>query len=289
MKVIVTGATGFVGRHLIPKLVANGHQVTATARDVNRAKSFEWFGRVDFVSADLQLNYYPVIEALKGASVLVHLAWPGLPNYQASFHVFQNLDSDLRFLKAAIESGLPRLLVAGTCLEYGLQSGPLTEEMATQPVTAYGFAKDSLRKSLEFLQHDSDFILQWMRLFYIYGDGQNPKSLLAQLDVAINQQRAAFNMSIGTQLRDYLPVEMAAHNICLAVENPKISGIINCSSGIPISILDLVRRRCKEMNSDIHLNTGYYTVPPYEPLEFWGVPSKLRKFNCKNADRWSTK
>jgi dTDP-6-deoxy-L-talose 4-dehydrogenase (NAD+) len=147
--------------------------------------------------------------------------------------------------------------------------------MDTRPVTTYGFAKDSLRKSLEFLQQNNNFILQWLRFFYIYGDGQSPKSLLSQLDTAINEKRASFNMSIGTQLRDYLPIETVVDRICCVIENPSIVGTINCSSGLPISVLDLVQRRCKEMGSNIHLNTGYYSIPVYEPFEFWGVPSKL--------------
>jgi len=288
LKITVTGATGFIGGHLIGRLLTRGHQVTVVARNVNRAKSYEWFQSVKFVSADLQSDYLPAVAALDGADVLVHLAWSGLPNYKAGFHIFQNLFSDLRFLKACIDLGLPQLLVAGTCLEYGLQSGPLTEEALTRPVTSYGFAKDSLRKSLEFLQQDYNFVLQWMRFFYIYGEGQNPNSVLSQLDTAINERLPAFNMSIGTQLRDYLPIELVVQNICLAVENPVISGTINCSSGEPISILDLVRRRCRERGSDIQLNVGYYRVPTYEPFKFWGVPAKLNSFIGKNEGGFST-
>ncbi len=275
MRVIVTGATGFIGRHLVRKLLQNRHQVIAVTRDLKRAKEFEWFDEVDFIQADLHLNYGPVIERLDGVDVLIHLAWPGLPNYQGTFHIFQNLTSDLAFLKASIESGLSHLVVAGTCLEYGLQSGALSEDMDTRPITPYGFAKDSLRKALEFFQREQNFTLQWMRLFYMYGEGQSPKSLLSQLDTAIDEKRQSFDMSIGTQLRDYLPIESIAEGICIAMENSMIDGVINCSSGSPISVLDLVRRRCQERGSDIHLNLGHFSLLEYEPLEFWGIPAKL--------------
>lgn len=272
---MVTGATGFIGRHLVRKLLQNRHQVIAVTRDLRRAKEFEWFDEVDFIQADLCLKYDPVIDGLDGVDALIHLAWPGLPNYQGNFHIFQNLTSDLAFLKASIESGLSHLVVAGTCLEYGLQSGALSEDMDTRPITPYGFAKDSLRKALEFFQREQNFTLQWMRLFYMHGEGQSPKSLLSQLDTAIDEKRQSFDMSIGTQLRDYLPVESIAERICTAMENSTINGVINCSSGSPISVLDLVRRRCQERGSDIHLNLGYFSLPEYEPLEFWGIPAKL--------------
>jgi dTDP-6-deoxy-L-talose 4-dehydrogenase (NAD+) len=147
--------------------------------------------------------------------------------------------------------------------------------MDTNPITPYGFAKDTLRKALQLFQKERNFTLQWMRLFYTYGEGQSPKSLLSQLDMAIDEKRPSFDMSSGAQLRDYLPIESIAERICTAVDNSSINGVINCSSGSPISVLDLVRRRCQERGSDIHLNLGYFSLPEYEPLEFWGVPGKL--------------
>jgi dTDP-6-deoxy-L-talose 4-dehydrogenase (NAD+) len=107
------------------------------------------------------------------------------------------LPADLAFLEAAVKAGVPHILVAGTCLEYGMQFGPLTEEMETHPSTPYGFAKDALRKALQLLQNEKAFILQWMRLFYMHGEGQNKNSLLAQLDQAISEGHEIFNMSAG--------------------------------------------------------------------------------------------
>jgi dTDP-6-deoxy-L-talose 4-dehydrogenase (NAD+) len=276
MRIMLTGATGFIGRHLVRELLKNRHQVIAVVRNLERAKEFDWFDKVTLIQADLHVDFLPVTERINNVDALIHLAWPSLPNYNGNFHIFQNLIADMNFLKQTIDLGLPQLMVAGTCLEYGLKAGALTEEMDTLPITPYGFAKDSLRKSLEFLQKERGFILQWVRFFYMYGEGQNPKSLLSQLDLAIDEKRDFFDMSIGTQLRDYLSVETVAKNLCKAIENTAINGVINCSSGLPTTVIDLVSKRCKDRNSCIKLNTGIYPVPDYEPFQFWGVPDKLR-------------
>lgn len=275
MKVLVTGATGFVGQHVVERLLSRGHTVVAVARDAARASQHAWFAQVEFVACDLHQDYSPVLQTGKLPDAIVHLAWPGLPNYRDFFHLSRNLPADLAFLEAAVAAGVKQLMVAGTCLEYGMQYGPLTEEQETLPGTPYGLAKDALRKSLQMLRAKQPFTLQWMRLFYMHGRGQNPGSLLAQLDRAIEAQQAAFNMSMGDQLRDYLPVERVAANFVRALEHPEVEGVINCCSGKPVSVLDLVQQRCRERGSSITLNRGHYPYPGYEPLAFWGVPAKL--------------
>lgn len=275
MKVMVTGATGFVGRHFVGELLARGYSVLAVARDIKRAQAAPWFDRVEFIQCDIHQDFSPLLKSDALPNAIVHLAWPGLPNYRDFFHIGKNLPADLAFLEAAVKAGVRHLVVTGTCLEYGMQYGPLTEEMETRPTTPYGFAKDTLRKALQLLQKEQPFVLQWMRFFYMYGEGQNSNSLLAQLDRAIDEGHAVFNMSQGDQLRDYLPIQSVAQNLALALENPQIEGVINCCGGKPISVLDLVQQRCRERASSINLNRGYYPYPDYEPMAFWGVPEKL--------------
>ncbi len=275
MKVMVTGATGFVGRHVVNELLSRGHSVVAITRDIKRARVMTWFDRVEFIECDLHDGFQHLFQPNKLPDAILHLAWPGLPNYRDFFHISKNLPADLAFLETAVKAGVSHIIVAGTCLEYGMQYGPLTEEMETSPTTPYGFAKDTLRKALQMLQMVSPFTLQWMRLFYMYGDGQNKNSLLAQLNHAIDEKQPVFNMSMGDQLRDYLPIEKVAENFALALVNPQVEGVINCCSGRPVSVLDLVQKNCINRKSDIQINRGFYPYPDYEPLAFWGEAEKL--------------
>lgn len=276
MRVMVTGATGFVGRHVVNALLAHGHSIVAIARDLKRAQEMPWFDRVEFIQCDLHESFQRLLHPECLPDAIVHLSWPGLPNYRDFFHISKNLPADLAFLEAAVKSGVPHILVAGTCLEYGMQYGPLTEEMETTPTTSYGFAKDALRKALQLMQRERPFTLQWMRLFYMHGEGQNKNSLLAQLDRAIDERRAVFNMSVGDQLRDYLPIQTVAQNFSIALDNPHCQGVINCCSGAPVSVFNLVQQQCAEKASDIRLNRGHHPYPDYEPMAFWGVPAKLK-------------
>jgi dTDP-6-deoxy-L-talose 4-dehydrogenase (NAD+) len=172
-----------------------------------------------------------------------------------------------------IQNGLSDITIAGTCLEYGIQYGCLGEDMDTRPVTNYGLAKDTLRKSIQLLYEGVN--LKWVRLFYLYGDGQGKKTFYTQLQDAILKKQKVFNMSAGEQLRDYLPVKLAAEYIVKIALQKKVLGVINCCSGKPISMRRFAEQLLEEQNYTLRLNLGYYTYAEYEPLAFWGSTNKL--------------
>lgn len=268
-QVIVTGATGFVGSYVVPELLKRGYKVVAMARDESKARQLDWFDRVRFISLDLCTSDVS-FEPDAGAG-LIHLAWPGLPNYHSPFHFEENLPQSYAFMKRMLIAGVSQVLVTGTCFEYGLQEGPLAASSHTMPTNPYGFAKDALRRQLEFLQKELPYTLQWARLFYMHGKGQHPRSLLAQLDAAIDHGATSFGMSGGEQLRDYLPVgEVARQLVSLFQEG--LSGTFNVCSGVPISIRRLVEERIAARGATIAMNLGHYPYPDYEPMAFWGAP-----------------
>nr|WP_232966882.1 NAD(P)-dependent oxidoreductase [Pseudomonas koreensis] len=274
---MVSGATGFVGRHLVAALLARGCAVRAVARNVETAASMQWINDVEFVAADIHASDLDIAALTDGIDVLAHLAWPGLPNYRALFHFEHNLMADYRFIKGAVEAGVPQVLVTGTCFEYGMQSGPLSESVEPQPSNPYGLAKHTLQLFLQNLQQEKPFTLQWARLFYLHGEGQNPNSLLAALDRAIDSGDASFNMSGGEQLRDFLPIASAADYLAAIVHQRDFNGVINCASGQPVSVRALVEQRLRERGAALNLNLGHYPYPTHEPMAFWAVTERLQQ------------
>lgn len=278
MHILVTGASGFVGQHTVRALLAQGHRVTASATHADSLSRFDWAEQVTVVPYALtpQADERDLYDYFGRPDALLHLAWQGLPNYKASFHLDQNLFPQYLFLKNVVTHGLRNLTVAGTCFEYGMQSGPLAEDVPPQPGNAYALAKDSLRRFMETLQAEQSFALKWVRLFYLYGAGQNPNSLLPLLERAVAAGEAEFRMSGGEQLRDYLPVETVATYLSRIVAQTAVTGIINCCSGQPMSVRRLVEEHLKRLGASISLNLGHYPYPDYEPMAFWGDKQKLQ-------------
>jgi len=277
-RVLVTGATGFIGHYVIEALLKAGHTVIATSSNEAKAKEKSWFQKVHYISFDLKqfeqnTNYQKYFD---NPDTVIHLAWEGLPNYKATFHTEENLPRHFAFLKNLVMNGQKDITVTGTCFEYGMQQGCLSEAMEAEPANPYAIAKDTLRRQMQDLQTLADFQLKWVRLFYMWGAGQNPNSLLSQLDRALENGDTVFNMSGGEQVRDFLPVEkVAAYIVAIALQQ-KVSGIINCCSGRPVKVKDFVTDYLKAKGKTITLNLGYYSYPDFEPMEFWGDINKLK-------------
>ncbi len=270
LKILVTGATGFIGRHLLAELLARGHTVTALTR---KDPGTDGGPRVQWIVHDIESGDSNV--ELAGHDALAHLAWPDLPNYDRPSHVERTLPAHCRFIGDLVENGLPQVLVAGTCLEYGLREGCLSEAMTPQPTLAYAVAKDALRKYLEALRARHCFSLQWARLFYMFGPGQNPRSLLALVDQAIADGRESLDMSGGEQLRDYLPVQEVARGLATLLEHPDMTDVTNICSGRPVSVRSLVEQRIRERGAALRMNLGVLPYPSYEAMAFWGDATRL--------------
>lgn len=282
LRILVTGAGGFIGQRLLAALAPLGHTVMAAVRDPQAFLAAHGEGlaarvfRLDLTAHGLEPK--ALFASLGSPDVLMHLAWGGLPHYRSPSHFETEAPSHYAFLKAMVQGGLRRLAATGTCLEYGLASGPLAETLPACPVTAYGLGKDILRRQLELLAMTSPFELLWCRLFYMYGLGQGAGSLYSLLRQAALRGDAEFPMSGGEQLRDYLPVEAVAQRLAKVSLLPEATGILNICSGRPVSIRSLVEQWIAAGNWRIEPRLGRYPYPDYEPIAFWGDAARLEAF-----------
>lgn len=277
MNIALTGATGFIGRHVLTYLLQHTpHFVTILVRDACRAKEvLPAHDRLQLVEGDLQDHREDWMELLGQPDRLIHLAWSGLPNYWSWHHIDTNLPSDIRFIHNLEQHGLRDITVTGTCLEYGQQEGMLCEDMAALPENPYSIAKDCVRRSLEVMGKEGQMKWKWLRLFYLYGSGQYPGALLPQLQKALDEGKAIFPMSGGEQVRDYLPVEKAAEYIVKTALQDQVTGIVNCCSGNGIKVIDLVKIYLSNQQATIELQTAVHPYPNHEPFAFYGDRSRL--------------
>jgi len=273
MKIAVTGAAGFIGRHVLSELVRHGADVVAVDRDISGLRGAR--GSVEVVEMDLTRVDGDCFDRLGRPDVLMHLAWGGLPNYKSLHHFEVELPAQYAFLRHMVKSGLRTLLVTGTCYEYGMQSGALREDLDARPNTPYSLAKDTLRRQLEFLRAEHPFALTWARLFYLYGEDQPRNALYSQLKAAVARGDKVFNMSGGEQQRDYLAVDDVASLLVRLALLQKDVGVVNICSGKPITVRALVERWIAEHGWSIKLNLGHYPYPDYEPMAFWGDRAHL--------------
>lgn len=285
MRIAITGASGFLGRHVLAAIarrrdaVREAIEIVATARrlrgDLPQHPVVRW------VAVDLAAPPADPFAWLGRPDVVIHLAWEGLPNYESPRHLSTELPRQQRFFEALLGGGQPALLVAGTCAEYGWQQGCLAEDVPARPAHPYAAAKDDLRRWLADVAAATNCGLTWLRIFYLFGTGQPERTLYSQLMRAIAGGDTAFDMSAGEQVRDYLPVERAAAAIVsLALRLARGcggDGIVNLASGQPRTVRSLVEQWTREVGSAIRLNCGAVSYFAHEPLAFWGDTAKLER------------
>lgn len=277
-RIVVTGATGFIGRHIVAKLSKEKNiEIIVCGRNVAKLEQLiDDFG-VTVLPFDIHEKCDNWFDKLGKPDALLHLAWGNLDNFHSIKHINTEFRYHYDFLCNLVQNGLKDLSVSGTCFEYGIVDGKTSEKASLAAVTNYGLAKAMLFQAMELFLKDFSVIFRWLRYFYMYGEGQVSKSLIGSLERAIEEGKEQFNMSAGDQLRDYLPVHKVAEYTILAVAQDKVLGAINICSGSPISIRELVEQRCEELRSNIKLNVGYYPYPSYEGMAFWGNSEKIQQ------------
>ena len=261
MRVLLTGASGFVGKATLAALLDRGYDVTTVARTLPDIAGPYRFAACDLLDASLALDdlFSPRID------VVVHLAW--CVEHGTFWTSPANLDwvgATLRLARAAERHGVARVVATGTCYEYAWpRDGNCTEGTLLSPTTLYATAKDATRRACEAFFATRGISFAWARIFFLYGPGEQPDRLVPSIARRLARGEPAPS-SRGLAVRDFLDVRDAGRALA-ALAASSAQGAFNVASGQAISIADIVRRLGELAGRPDLVRVGALADRPDEP------------------------
>jgi nucleoside-diphosphate-sugar epimerase len=239
MKVLVTGATGFLGQHICRALLQRGHELAGLSRHGGVAGP-ELGSRYRSISYAMG-DQFPEAVLDFTPEVIVHLAWDGIPDFSEQKCV-ANVESQLRFLNETKRfTSLRKILVAGTCREYGLKQGVCIESDSAVPDSYFSWAKQSLHDFFSLNCQKRGISLSWFRIFYVFGPGQRGESLIPTLISAFKKNTEP-KISNPMAVNDYIYISDVVKAFVMSAENVECEGTFNLGSGRTTSIAEIVKR-----------------------------------------------
>lgn len=269
MKVVVTGASGYIGRHVVDALIKMHHEVIAVDMINKGINTDATFLSLDIFSDD-------IYNKLGRPDACIHMAWKDGFNHASDAHMGM-LSKHYAFIKNMIDGGVKYLSVMGTMHEIGYYEGCVDENTPTNPLSMYGIAKNALREASLLLADKSDTALMWLRAYYILGDDSNNNSIFTKITQMEHEGKASFPFVSGKNKYDFIHVDELAKQIATASTQSEITGIINCCSGKPVSLADKVNEFIEKNHYNIRPDYGKFPERPYDSPAIWGDNTKINK------------
>jgi dTDP-6-deoxy-L-talose 4-dehydrogenase (NAD+) len=277
-RVLITGANGYIGSHVVAEFLRRGFQVVAN--DIVFDHVPEGAEKLVGNVFDPEFDLY---ELSGKPDYLVHLVWRNGFQHNAPTHL-QDLPQHVDFLDRMIQEGVSHISVMGSMHEIGYHEGPIQNDTPANPQSYYGIAKNALRQAAELLTKGKDISFCWLRGFYLYGDDERNHSVLAKLLQAEKEGKEFFPFTSGKNLYDFIHVDEFARQIAAATVQSEIRGTVNCCSGEPISLGDMAEKFIREKGLGIKLQYGAFPDRPYDSPGVWGDASLIRQI-MKNEEK----
>lgn len=268
MKILVTGANGYLGSGIVGELIKLGYDVIATdinADNINKKATIKECNLFDILDPFAFFNK---------PDILLHLAWRNGFEHNAQSHII-DLPKHVEFVNKMAKSGIKRISVMGTMHEIGFFEGSIDENTPTNPKSFYGISKNALRQSTELICNDNNIEYQWLRGFYIVGNNSIGSSIFSKIYRAEKENKETFPFTSGRNQWDFIDYDFFCKMVATTIVQNEVFGIINICSGYPQKLSERVQKYIKDNKFNIKLDYGKFPDRPYDSKAVWGNSDKI--------------
>lgn len=270
MRILVTGANGFLGLGIVKAILEKKIEVIATDFNIENIDNRSYRKKCDLFSIENPYEYF------EKPDVLLHLAWrDGFVHYSDA-HI-EDLPKHYEFIKKMAEAGCKHISVMGSMHEVGFYEGSVNENTPCHPTTPYGISKNALRDLTQMLCKQNNIVFQWLRGYYIVGNTKQGSSIFSKITAAAEDGKKEFPFTLGQNQYDFIDYPVFCAQVSAVVAQNSEQGIINICSGRPEKLADRVERFIKENHYNIKLQYGAFPNRPYDSKAIWGDSTKIDK------------
>lgn len=275
MKILVTGANGYLGSGIVKAILDRGNEVVAADFNVDHVDDRAQKKVCNLFEIEKPYDYFGKPD------VLLHLAWrDGFVHY-SSAHI-DDLPKHFTFVKSFAEARVKQITVMGSMHEIGFFEGSINETTPCHPITPYGIGKNALRELTEMVCKQNNVTFQWLRGYYIVGNSKFGCSIFSKISAAAEEGKMEFPFTSGQNQYDFVDYDVLCRQVAVSVTQNKINGIINICSGYPEKLADRVEKFIKENGYSIKLKYGAFPDRPYDSKAVWADGKKIEEIMKRN-------
>ena len=268
MKMLVTGANGYLGRGVVTTLLNMEHLVVATDISIDDIDS-----RAKRINCDL-FSVKDPFEFFGKPDAVIHMAWRDGFSHYSDAHI-DDLPKHYKFIRSLCEAGLKNIAVLGSMHEVGFYEGCICESTPCNPTTPYGICKNALRELAMMLSYKYKVNSKWLRGYYIVGNDARGSSIFSKIVVAAQKGERTFPFTLGENQYDFIDYDDFCYQVALASTQGDVDGVIEICSGRPVKLAERVERFIQENRFDIKLQYGAFPDRPYDSKAVWGDNRKI--------------